>query len=179
MKKILLSLLLFLVNFSFAQNFLKIGYGSNGYRLGLDLQTDSYLFSYISLIAENKYEDGNSTINSENYSYTLNALYFNLGLMLKTKIKNLYINPFAKLRRAYFKIENSTYEGTKSTWKVGGGLNLAYYACIIPGFILIPQAYIYYMPKETFYFKNKKITEIGKNAFQVGLALDLNIGFGN
>jgi len=175
MKKVLLFLLL--LNFSFAQNFFKIGYGTNGYRLGLDFKSNANLFSYTSLIVENKYEDGNPTINGLNYSYVLNALYLNLGLMFSTKLKNFYITPFAKVRRTYFKIENSTYTNTTSDWSFGGGISFGYFAYITSGFAIVPQAYIYYMPQKTYYFKNEKITDIGKDGLQLGFALDLNIGF--
>ena len=191
MKKIFL-FLFFLLNFTFAQNFFKIGYGTNGYRLGLDLKANSYFVSYISLFAENEYEDGDfiinriavnasaingTTVNNIRYSYVLNNIYLNLGLMFYTKIKNLYITPFVKIRRTYFKIENATFSSSNLEWDVGGGINFVYFAYIAPGFVIVPQVYVYYIPQETYYFNGQKITETGKETVQLGAALDLNIGF--
>ena len=193
MIKISLFLLLFLLNFGFAQNFFKVGYGTHGYRLGLDLKINSNLISYISLFAENEYEDGDisasetvtmngtvvngTTISSIKYSYILNNIYLNLGLMFNTRLKNFYITPFVKIRRTYFKIENATFSSSNLEWDVGGGINFVYFAYIAPGFVIAPQVYVYYIPQETYYFNGQKITETGKETVQLGAALDLNIGF--
>jgi len=192
MIKILLFLLLFLLNFSFAQNFLKVGYGTHGYRLGLDLKVNSNLISYISLFMENEYEDGdisatgttivnrvtvNGTASNIKYSYALNNIYLNLGLTFSTQLENFYITPFVKIRRTYFRIENATFRFTDSTWKIGGGINFAYVAYITSIFAIVPQVYIYYVPRTAYYFENKKLAETGKSTIQIGLALDLNMAF--
>ncbi len=175
MKKKFFLLILLTLSFNFvqAQGFFKLGYGTHGYRLGFEVRS-GYPVAYVTLFAENKYKEGDYTSENTTYSYSLSNFYLNLGLSFYTKLRSFYFQPFIKIRRSEFKIENNN---TTVDWAIGGGLNFLYYAYLFRGIAIVPQAYIFYMPEKTFYYKNEKIVTTGKNALQVGLALDLDIGF--
>jgi len=184
----ILLLTLFIISVSYARIYFKLGYGSLGYRLGIEspfgnIFYPKYLFLY-GQTKDKEYKGSftyilNGTSNqTQNLNYKYTKSYINLGISIPTKLWDLYLSPFIIARYAHITLENSTKILYKTgNWKVGGGIGLTLYLRPTHYLLILPQAYLYYLPEKNFYYKDRKFLTLGSSSIQKGFALDIDLSF--